>query len=331
MANEYLGRQESVGFGIEGTPGTAVAPQIWTRHLSNGFAEQVTTLENESAMGRVERVNDSTVEQTWAEGSIEGKVADQSICYLLYSVFGTVNTTDNVDVNAAVKDHTFTVNQSNSVGYLTVAVNTPVEDLRHPLAVVDSLELSGEAGGWVRFTADVKAKAGASATLTPAYVAETEFTGKNISLKLDDEGDVAGLSSATNIDVRSYEITLARPATPEFALGSGSPTDMNRGAFEATGEFVIRFKNTDYKDDWLANTKHAMRFSIINTDVTIGTAANPGIVLTAPRASFRTFEKSDDLDEIVTATVGFSCELDTTAGYAINAVVTNTLAAVAAA
>jgi hypothetical protein len=60
-------------------------------------------------------------------------------------------------------------------------------------------------------------------------------------------------------------------------------------------------------------------YDIKNTDVTIGAAANPGLVFTMPKVRLNTFDMSDDLDTVVEQTVGFTAELDVSAGYAVRA------------
>lgn len=329
MQDEHIGRLESVGLGIEATAGTAVAPQVYVRHLKNGIQRQATKLENTSAMGRVEAVNDSATSKVWSEGSIEGKVADISVGYFLYNLIGPPVTTDHADSNAAVKTHTYDVLQNNIPSYLTVGVINPVASRRHALAVVDEFEIKSEAGEWVTFAAGVKAKDGVAASDTAVYVEETEFTGKDTSIKL--ASNVAGLGAAPALDASSLTLKIERKSEPHFALGSTAPNSMSTGAFRATGEFVIRYNSTDYEDDWIDNTKQALQIKFENSAVTIGAAAHPSLTFTGPQARLTTFQKSDDLDEIVTATVGFAFELSTADAYALRAVLVNTYVAYEAA
>lgn len=330
MAGEYSGRIEKIGLGIEATPGTAVAPQVGLRHLSSKFQPQTTTIKNDSAMGRVERFNESALDTKWAEGPIEFKVGDISVGYPLTGIFGLPVTTDNADANAAVKDHTFDVIQSNTPTYLTVAVDNPTADRRHALGVVDTLSISGARGKFVQAKMEMKAKSGSSASNTIAYASpEYEFTLKHVSLKV--ASSVAGLSGATALEIKSFELNIERKTAPFFPAGSSDPTAFNSGDFEASGEFVVRYNATTHEDNFLSNLAQAMRLSITNTDATIGTAANPGLVFTAPQTRLTTFDRSDDLGEIVDATVGFTCELSASDGYLIRAVLTNTQAAYAAA
>ena len=136
---KFPGRLVSIGLGVESTPGTTVAPTHWMRHMSADFQRKTTTIQNESAMGRYERVNDSAVVETWAEGSLEGKVYDLSIGPLLYNIFGSLVTSDNADSNAAVKDHAFDVAQSIAAKTLTVTRVDPISTRRHGMALVSFL------------------------------------------------------------------------------------------------------------------------------------------------------------------------------------------------
>src|SRR3954447_11743130 len=110
MANdEFIGRRVTVGLGLESVSGTPAAPAFYMRRTAFGLQRKTTRIENDSAMGRVEKVNDSAIVERWAEGSIEGKVYDTSVGPLLYNIFGSLATSDNADSNPVVKDHTFNV------------------------------------------------------------------------------------------------------------------------------------------------------------------------------------------------------------------------------
>src|SRR4051794_2214087 len=100
MANsEIIGRRVSLGLGLEATPGTDVAPTLFMRHTKFGVQRKTTRVENDSAMGRVEKVNDSAIVERWAEGGIEGKVYDLTVGALLANMFGAPVTSDNADTN----------------------------------------------------------------------------------------------------------------------------------------------------------------------------------------------------------------------------------------
>lgn len=323
--NKHIGRRVSVGFGIETTPGTAVAPAIWSRHMKLDFQPKTTTIDNNSAMGRNEGVNDSAVVEQWAEGTLESKVYDLSIGYLLRNILPTLTTTANADASGLVKNHQFDVGSTNAAPGLTIVRKDPVTNRRHAMGALRQLEIIGVNNDWLKVTADLVAKAGVAGTDTPAYVTERSFVGRHLAVKL--ANNVAGLAGATAIDLKSFKLTLSRPVALYFPIGSNEPSEMDAEVFTATGELVLRYKNTDYEDLWFANTIQALSFVATNTDVTIGTAAKPSLGFTGPKVRLNTFAKSDDLDKVVEQTVGIKFELDETAGYMIRALLTNLQAA----
>ncbi|MHD0307493.1 hypothetical protein, partial [Rhodococcus erythropolis] len=109
---------------------------------------------------------------------------------------------------------------------------------------------------------------------------------------------------------------------PQHLGGDDNPV-FDRGVFEAKGEFVIRYLSTDVEDDYLANAIKAMSIKMTN--------GATSLEFIATKVRFRELEKSSDRDEIVTQTVSFYCEFDTTAGKAVQAVLKNPRASYAAA
>ena len=316
--NAYVGRREGIGLGIESTPGTAVAPQTWLRWLDQDIQNKTTVVENDSAMGVVAKVNDSAVVAKWAEGAIEGKVTDVGIGYLLLGLYGTVTTGT---ASGGIYPHTFSVNQSSVPTALTLSHVTPLKTERHSYGVVDNLELTAEAGGWVQVKAGIKARVGTTAADTPAYTDELEFTSKNITVKT--AANQAGLSGATAIDAKSVKLVAERSSESFNPLGTDDTPVFDREVFEAKGEFVVRYTDTTIEDDYLANTAKALEIKLANgtTDLT----------LTATKVRFRELARSTDKDKIVTQTVQFYCEFDTTANAAITPVLHNATASYVAA
>lgn len=319
--NEFIGRRVSVGLGLESTYGTEVAPAIWPRHMKLDFQRKTTRIENESAMGRVEGVNDSAIVEQWAEGTLEGKVYDTSIGYLLYNIFGTLVTSDNADANAAVKDHTFDVAQTNIAKSLTIARTDPLSSRRHGMGTLDGLDITVEQGGWAMVSAPIKAKFGTDSALTAAYVAENSFTSKHVTVKI--ATNTGGLAAATALAIKSLKLSIRRDSTLFTPMGAIDPSAINTGRWVANGEFTLRYTDTTTEAIAFANTIQAMSIALINTDVTIGTSTNPSLTFTAPKVRLNTWEMSDGLDDIVEQTVGFTCELDSTAGYMLRAVLVN--------
>lgn len=318
----FMGRRVSVGFGVETTPGTSVAPGTWFKHMTLDFQRRQTSIRNESALGRVEKFNDSAVVATWADGKFEGKVGDQTIGYILQNIFGTAVTTTNPDASTTVKNHTFDVDSLNIPPALTVVRKDPKTNRRHALGFISDVTIKIDNGGWGMVSGTITTKSGTTGTDTVTYPVENEFTSKHIVLKL--AANAAGLGAAQAIDIKSVTIKLMRPVNPYIPFGATEPTEMELGEWEFEAEAVIRYRNTTYEDLWFANTIQAMSITATNTDVVIGTSANPSLAFTAPRVRLDTFGMSTDLGKYTEQTVGITGELDLTAGYLVRALLTNT-------
>lgn len=320
--SDYIGRKVAVGIGKETVRGTAVAATYWVRHLSLDFKRKGEVAQNESALGVREKFSDSEITKQWAEGKLEGKVNHKSIGLILLGAFGTVNTAAN---GTGAYDHTFTVNQSNTPQSLTLSRKDGNTDRRHALAMIKSLEITVEAGEYVKFSCDIMSKKGTDVANTVAYVTEYEFTSKHAYVKFATA--VAGLAAATASAVKSAKISMDMGVDAYFELGNTDPAEIHAMAVEVTGEVVARHSDNSYEDMYFNNTRKAMLFGIKNTDVTFGTpAVSPTLEFTLEQARISDWDTSNDLDGIVEQTVGITGEFSTATGKAITAVLTNDVA-----
>lgn len=313
-SNQYIGRREGIGIGIEATPGTSVAPQTWLRWLSQDIMNKTDIVENESAMGTVDKVNDSEVVAKYAQGKIGGKVTSEGIGFLMTGFFGSPSTGTAV---SGIYPHTFVMSQSSiPAPALTIARANPVSPQRHSYAVIDSFELSAESGGWVQVESAVKARVGAASIETVAIVPETEFTSKHITVRIADLP--ANVDASNPLKASKVKLALSRDSEAFNPLGTDDQPEFDRGVFEAKGEFVVRYTDSSYETDYLANAIKAMSIYLSNGTVSVKFTAN--------RVRFRELERSTDKDNVTTLTVSFYCELDTTSGNSIQAVLKNTRA-----
>lgn len=312
-SDPYIGRRLGLGLGIEGTPGTAVAPQVTMRWLDNSIQSKADIIENDSAMGVVDRVNDSAIVSKYVEGKIGGKVTSKSVGYLLLGMFGTVSTGTQT---GGIYPHTFSVKQSSIPTTLTLTEMGPLASARYAYATVESFELEAQAGDWVKVSSSIKARIGAAASDTPALVTEAEFTARNITVKIADT--TANLAAASAVKASSIKLNTERAATAFLPLGDNNAVpavEFDSGAFEAKGELVVRLTDTQYETDFLANTRKAMSVTLVN--------GNESLAFTASKVRYRELEKSKDKDGIVTATIQYFCEFDTTANSSIVPVLSN--------
>lgn len=319
--NHFIGRKVAVGLGLEATPGTAVAPSTWIRLLNPDFHDQATFIENTSALGRVEDSDDQALVKQIASGKLEGKLTDISIGYILANIFGSWTTAAH-PAETSVYDTTFTTSQSSTPPTLTIVKKDGVENKRYTLGTLADTEFSCSTGDWAKFSASAMSKIGIAGTDTPAFVAENEWTSKHISVKL--ATNIAGLSGATAIPAISFKLKIDRKPSDFTPLGAIDPVTFNTTSWGVTGEIVLRYDAATYHDLTFANTQQALQIQLLNSETTIGTSSKPTLTFTAPKARLNTWSVNSNLDQVIDQTIGFKLNLDTTAGYMLQAVLTNT-------
>lgn len=320
---EYTGRKVAVGIAREATRGTAeTAVDYWINHLDQSFYPRAEKALNESALGVLHTNNDSDTMHQWAEGTLEGKLGDQSMGLLLYAAMGTLSTTTHADASGAVRTHAISFDQSNSPQSLTVFKKSPNKTEAFPLAMITSFEITGELGRWVQFSAELTSKKGVTSTVSVARINENEFKPKSATVKL--AANTAGLAGATALGtVQSFRLTINRNVERDHQLNQEDPYDISVRGIEVNGEFVMRYDADTYEAAFLADTKYALQLALTNTDVTIGTSANPSLTFTLPKVSLDNWEPDEGLDDKVNQTIGFQGLYDTTSASALTASINN--------
>lgn len=320
MSNQFIGRRDAVGIGPETTPGTAVAPSAFQKQLTLTLDHKTTVAKETSALYRVEEQNNSAVTEEWATGSIDGNAGDTTQGYLLSNIFGT-NTPALHAGETVVYDNTLTVNQANVVPTLTFARVNPVVSRRYALGNVSDYTLDSKIGGFVTFKAGISANVGATASDTPTYTQENLFTSKHVTVKL--ASTIGGLAGATALQLKSVQLKIARKLDRFTPLGVIDPAAWDTGTWTASGQLVLRYTDTTLEALALANTLQAMSIALVNTDVTIGASTHPSLTFTAPQVRLTPLTLDTNLDQVMSQTLNFTCELSQSVGYELQAVLTN--------
>lgn len=325
MANvtPYIKRREAIVIGIEATRGTAATPAYAYRWMDKGLTTRPGILENESGMGDDNRVNDSAIDTNHAEGPLGGKVTETGITYLERLIMTKVTTTDNLD---GTYTHEFEYDPTVEAKSASIWDVRPSTTRLYKSVLLDNLDIeveAGENGAWLTSSAALKGwKHEDVAAITPAFeIGEKEFTSRHVRVYLAD--DVAGLADLTASRVKARRIKLARQQTKavDHSVGDGDTPEFDKGPFEVNGEMVIKYRKTDFEEDYFANAVHAMKIVIENGDAKIE--------YTATKVRFRELTDSDGRDDVVTQAINFVCEADhANGGHAIKSAVTNSLAAI---
>lgn len=320
MSNPFIGRREKVGLGIETTPGTVVAPQGWQKQMSVTLDPKTTVAQDSSGMGVVEDISDSAVTEQWAEGKLDGLVTDLMIGYPLANIFGVVAAALHSS-ETTVYDNTFTTAETTLPPSLTIARVNPVRSRRFGLGMLSDFEVDIKQNDFIGFTGSISTKAGSSSSETVAFAVENKFTSKHAHLKF--AANLAGLGAATEAQIKSMKLKITRKNERFTPIGAIDPVSFDPNAWSVTGSIVARYTDTTLEDIALLNTSQAMSLSIINTDVTIGTSANPSLVFTAPQVRLDPQTLDNNLDKTLSQTFNFTCEFNSTAAYMLKAVLTN--------
>jgi len=317
-----LGRQVKYGIGKETTAGTEAAASFWVNQLGFALAPKVTYADNDSAWGVVEKTNDSTITQQWAEGSLNAKLTADASGLILLAAFGSVSSQANADGSGSVYDHTCTINQDITGQTLTFIRKDAISTLAYTLGRIGQWKLDMKLNDYIQFTADVMAKAGTPTTATPAYSEETEFVAKHASVKT--ASSVANLSSATaQSAVESFTLTVNPNLTTDLEAGSEDPYSFSSQGYDFSFEMECRYNDDTFKDAYTNGTKLAFELDILNSDVTIGTSAHPELKFTAPRLVVTDWAPTEDTGKPMTQKITGTIHYSPSDAYALKAVLTN--------
>ena len=181
----FIGRQFSIGIAKETTRGTAVAPAYWVQKTDFAVEDKINTIVDDSAINVIEDAQNEEITLKYSDGSIGGRITDQTFGLLLMSIFGT----DTVGaVETGVKDHVFTVLESAQHPTLTIVANEPnatgAASLAYTLCAVDSLNIHFEVGKWSTYKATFRGNANTQLSTTVAFITENGFNPQYCSLQI---------------------------------------------------------------------------------------------------------------------------------------------------
>lgn len=320
-----LGRQVAYGIGIEETAGTPVAPSHWFNHLGFSLNPVVTKAANNSAWGNIVRTNGSSVVREHAEGNAEAKLTSNLGAIILALAMGDVSSVANSDASGEVYDHTIRLTEDIMGRTATLTRKDSVSTERFAGARFTNWELSLDLDGYLTFTADILAKKGEDTTATAAYDEQPEFVAKHLNIR--QAASASAISSAGNISkVQEFSLSMNSNVEADNEAGAGTPSSFSSRGYELSFSMTKRHTDDTFKNAYENGDYAAWQTLIENTDETIGTSAHPAFQFTAPRVSIDEWERDGDLDnpqnEVMTGNIHFS----PAEGYAIEALVTNTLA-----
>lgn len=318
------GRLTAVGFGPETTSGTAASATYWVPDMTFSHEDKNTTITDGSSFGRLEDAVDSDIVQQWSDGALTAVLRDAHIGVILKALFGSASSVARSAPNAVVYDTTFTVNNVNTHPSLTLYAKDANQDIRFAFGMIDKLVIAYDMGKLIEYTADFKARKGATTTSTPAYVTENKFRPQDVTFKL--ATNVAGLVGATAAPVKSLKLTITKGTDVEYVLGSVDVDQIYNTVFNVQVDIALLYSDTTYKNYDFNNTKQAASISLARTDTTIGSTANPGLVFTFDSMFFDNWTKQRAQNQIMSQTITMKGLYSFTNSSMAKAILTNTIA-----
>jgi len=319
-----IGRLFQVGIAKETTRGTPQSSAtFWIPFSELGIEEKDNKIFEEQAYGVIEDSISSIITKQWAEGSLKAPVGDKHFGLILLAALGGVSSATHAG-ETIVYDHTFSVQQGAQHQALTLFLDDPLAsaDYKHALAVIDSLEITYEPGNYISYSANLRAKKGTSATLTPSTTIENKFTHKHFTFKI--ATDLSGLGAGTAIALKSLTLSITKNLEDDDVLGSITPNDFLNKQFTIEGKLEALWQNeSDFKTNTLAGTMKAIRLDLVNTDTTIGNAANPTVRIDLAKVTFTEITRPIQINEMVKQSVSFKAHYSTSDAKMIAALITN--------
>lgn len=320
-----IGRQLQFGVAKETVRGTVEAAATFYIPFAEFTLDEVQNdVIHEQNYGVIEDSSDRDIVLEYTEGSVSAPIGSKHFGLILLATLGSVNTAQNADASGNVYDHTFSVGQSAQHQALSLFVDDPLggQDYKHALGVITSLEIQYKRGSLMQYTAELMAKKGQDAVLAPATTTEYTFNQKHFAFKL--ANSKAGLGAASEIKLKSLSLTIEKNIEIDEVLGQGEPEDFLNKQFSIEGELEATWQNeTDFKDVFVAGTTKAMRIDLDNTDVTIGTAENPRLMIDLAKVKITEVSRPISNNEIVMQTVSFKAFYSASDTEMIEAVLTN--------
>ena len=312
---KFIGRRCTVGIGKESSRGTAVAPTFWIPLTTISFDEKVEKVRSEEGFGNIQEGSDSYITSIFGEGDLEAELRVDALGLFLYGLMGSVSSAT-AGGEAAVYDHTFTIANTNQHQSISLLAQDPIQAKMMTLTMVDSLKISVDPKGVVKYTIGFKSRGAKDwTTATAVYTSDSyKFLHQHFSLKV--ASDIAGLAAASALSVKSFEIEIAKNTVVDNIAGTVQPEDILNQQFAVTGTIKLNHEDNTFKDYDYANTYRAMKVNFLHP-TTIGNAEKPELNIQMPRVSFSEWERDRGLNDIVGQTINFQGNYDATNALAV--------------
>lgn len=296
---KFVGRRGLFGASKESSRGVAKAPAEWIPRVTASFDDKTDTAREAEGLGVLADSDSNFVLRAFSEGDIEFELNDRQIGIILTSLLGSSPSIS----GSGTYTHTFTLSNSNQHQSLSVYYEDPDFAYVYPGSVVDQLEITAEPDAIVKGKISLMGKRSRDWTnATQDFTTiGNKFLQQHTVVKL--ANDIAGLSSATGISVKSLTLTIKTNAQHDNVLGTAEPEDILNHQFSVEGSITLNKEDATYRNYMLNGTYKSM-------DITFLRSASSSLQFQFPRVDFTEWEQDRSLDDIVTQTINFKANYD---------------------
>jgi hypothetical protein len=316
-----IGKQLSVGIAREITRGTVntTVGVIWIEADDWNVDEKYKNAVDVQTYGVIEDNASQTRVKNYAEGTLKVPLTDRAFPLFLYAMFGT-DTTSLIAGESAVYAHAFSVQQGVQHQSITLMIHDPITavDYYHALGVPTKIDLDYSLGKFIEASIGIKALKGVTTVLVPTQTVENRFVPQYLTFKT--AANYAGLGAASAIKLKSAKISFNPNIEDDDVMGSTSPRDYLNKEFSVDGSLEAIWQNeSDFKTNSLANTAQALRFSLVNSDTTIGVATNPSCQIDFTKVFFTEFSRPLKLKDVVYQTIKWKASYSISDAFMVKA------------
>jgi hypothetical protein len=299
---EILGRQVEIGVGVEAVRGTPIVDaDRWLKKVVANILPRAEKARDTAMRGRLEEADGARITQKWIDGDLEGIVHADAIGYMLYNLYGEV---DSQLITGSVYSHIFTLAQELTHPTLTLfAKDGSTAQAKFAGGVVKTLEISATVDEYVRFTTAFEARTSSADSSTPAYEREYDFIGRDVSIKLADTEE--GLTTAPAQKVKNATIRYDSGAIRDHLLGDRAPANILNGRFMLEVEITRNYEDTVLRDMHQSDAAKYVEVTIAG-EADLGGSNPPSIVLLLNKAQVTAWDRSGASDDLVTETATLS-------------------------
>lgn len=326
MVATIIGRQIELGIAKETVRGTAkTTADRWLKNVTANVIPKAKKVIDNATRGKFEDADQQRMVQNWYEGDIESIAHADVLGWFFLNLYGTDTPVAKSAPNTSVYDHTFSVAQSPQHNSLTLFIKDGgvVQEVISN-GMIDKFSLTATMEEFIRMKATFKGATGTANSATPSYSTEYDFIGRDITVRFASTS--GGLSGATAIPVKTLDVNWSQGLKESYVFGAYTPTDIFNTMLQIDGKMTLDFSDTTYRALWQADTTQYVQITITGA-ATIGTSANPALVITLNKAQLSDWSRSDGgNNDLVQQTVAFRGFYNPTDGKASSVVLTNLVA-----